>query len=359
MILASDPSVVAGTRVVTRQQVIELGDGHRLGVHVAGAGVPVVFLHGIGLTGAMYSDLLGGLPQFGFLTVAPDAAGYGGTAPLADHASFHERARFLDRALDELGIRRAVLIGHSMGGRNVIELAVMRPDRVIAAVLLNAAAGHTFDQVSRRAALRLPTLIAAFARARWDARSGSGYLSAEHKARYRRLKRIVSRQAFRNGIELHRTARAIAHAGETTPMLEQLRALGIPTVVAHGTHDLVVPVESGLDCARSAEAALYLLPHVHHSWMLPDPWLATELIEDLLHAELGAAIAATAAESKLPARPTVADWHSACLDLDARVLELASETELATEPMGRYYGPAMQRAVRVEIARSALTRGAS
>ena len=319
----------------------------------------MVFLHGIGLTGAMYADLLGGLPQFGFMAVAPDAAGYGGTAPLGDHASFLERARFLDRVLDELGIRRAVLIGHSMGGRSVIELAVMRPDRVIAAVLLNAAAGQTFDLISRRAALRLPTLVAAFARARWDAHSGAGYLSVQHKARYRRLKRMVSRHALRNSGELHRTARAIAHAGETTPMLEQLRALGVPTVVAHGTHDLVVPVESGLDCARSAEAAMYLMPHVHHSWMLPDPWLAAELIENLLHAELGTAIAAAAAGSNLPARPTVADWHGACLEQDARVLELTSETELATEPMGTYYGPAMRRAVRVEVAKSALTKGAS
>ncbi|CAA0105760.1 Non-heme chloroperoxidase [Mycolicibacterium vanbaalenii] len=319
----------------------------------------MVFLHGIGLSGAMYSGLLGGLPQLGFLAVAVDAPGYGRTAPLADGASFHERARFIDRVLVELGIRRAVLIGHSMGGRNVIELSVMRPDRVIAAVLLDAAAGHTFDRVSRRAALRLPTLLAAFARARWDARSGTGYLSGDDSARYRRLKRKVSRQALRNGAELHRTAHAIAHAQESTPMLEQMRALGIPTVVAHGTHDLVMPIESGLDCAHSAEAALYLLPHAHHSWMLPDPRLATEFIEGLVHAELGTAIAAAAAQSCLPECPTAADWHRACLDVDARVLELAREMGPGTERMGPYYGPPMQRAVRVEIAGRTSTRGAS
>ena len=68
MMLASNPSVAAGASITVRQQVVELPGGHRVGVHVAGAGVPMVFLHGIGLSGAMYSGLLGGLPQLGVLS---------------------------------------------------------------------------------------------------------------------------------------------------------------------------------------------------------------------------------------------------------------------------------------------------
>ena len=49
------------------------------------------------------------------------------------------------RALDALGVDRAVFLGHSMGGRMIVDLASRAPQRVLAAVLLNAAAGAPFD----------------------------------------------------------------------------------------------------------------------------------------------------------------------------------------------------------------------
>jgi pimeloyl-ACP methyl ester carboxylesterase len=45
------------------------------------------------------------------------------------------------RTLEALGIEKAVFMGHSMGGRMIIQLATIAPERVLAAVLLDAAAG--------------------------------------------------------------------------------------------------------------------------------------------------------------------------------------------------------------------------
>ena len=87
----------------------------------------------------------------GFLVVAVDAAGHGDT-----HDFHPSKARLVDfaaltlRTLDVLGIDRAVLAGHSMGGRVAIELAAGAPERVLAAVLINAAAGASFDQMFGR-----------------------------------------------------------------------------------------------------------------------------------------------------------------------------------------------------------------
>jgi pimeloyl-ACP methyl ester carboxylesterase len=190
--------VPTATRVSLRHHVVDLAEGHRAGVHVAGAGVPLVFLHGIGLDSRVYSGLLESLPQLGFLTVAIDAPAHGDTPALSGRPSFGERAEFLNLVLDELGIRRAVLVGHSMGGRNVLEIAASRPDRVIAAVLLNAAAGHTFDSDERPAAIRLSTLVAALLRAGWDARSGLGDLRALDRKTYLALRNKFSCQALRS-----------------------------------------------------------------------------------------------------------------------------------------------------------------
>ena len=50
-------------------------------------GVPLVFLHGIALSGRAYVRLLSRLAGMGFLVVAVDAAGHGFTSNLARNAA--------------------------------------------------------------------------------------------------------------------------------------------------------------------------------------------------------------------------------------------------------------------------------
>ena len=92
----------------------------------------------------------------GFLVVALDAAGHGVTPNLPRNAAdLSHRVDLALRALDALGVRKAVFMGHSMGGRMIIQLAAVAPERVLAAVLLNAAAGAPFDE-SIRTPVRSP-----------------------------------------------------------------------------------------------------------------------------------------------------------------------------------------------------------
>ena len=58
-----------------------------VGVSVGGHGVPLVFLHGLGLSGRAYVRLLSRLAGMGFLVVALDAAGHGGTPKLPRSAA--------------------------------------------------------------------------------------------------------------------------------------------------------------------------------------------------------------------------------------------------------------------------------
>ncbi len=133
-----------------------LDDGHKVGVTVGGQGVPLVFLHGIALSGRAYVRLLSRLAGMGFLVVALDAAGHGVTPNLPRNAAdLSHRVDLTLRALDALGVRKAVFMGHSMGGRMIIQLAAVAPERVLAAVLLNAAAGSPFDE-SIRTPVRSP-----------------------------------------------------------------------------------------------------------------------------------------------------------------------------------------------------------
>ena len=100
----------------------------------AGAGAPVVLLHGLGATSASMLPTLAALAP-DHRVLAPDLPGFGDSdKPIrAYHPAFY--ARWLVAFLDRVGIERAVLVGNSMGGRIAIEAGLRFPARVDRLVL--------------------------------------------------------------------------------------------------------------------------------------------------------------------------------------------------------------------------------
>ena len=97
---------------------------------------PVVCLHGVTAHGARFAHLAERLP--GFRVLAPDLRGHG--------RSGREPPWRLETHVDDVletaaaaGVDTAAWIGHSFGGRVLIELAARFPERVERAVLLDPA----------------------------------------------------------------------------------------------------------------------------------------------------------------------------------------------------------------------------
>jgi lipase len=112
----------------------------RLHVHEWGdrGAPPLVCLHGVTGHGRRFRRLAEERLARRFRVVSPDLRGHGrsGWEPpwrLETHV-----ADILE-TLDELGIGRAVFLGHSFGGRLVLELAARAPGRIERAVLLDPA----------------------------------------------------------------------------------------------------------------------------------------------------------------------------------------------------------------------------
>src|SRR5918994_1204093 len=138
------------------------GDAPETGQRVAvcGQGLPVVLVHGFTAEGILYAQTLARLVHMGFKVVAIDVAGHGGTQGLPTGGEKLESyTRLLGRVLDELGVRRAVLAGHSMGGRLVTELAASQPERAIAVVLIDAVVGECWDRLIRISRFAPPLLL--------------------------------------------------------------------------------------------------------------------------------------------------------------------------------------------------------
>jgi lipase len=102
------------------------------------AAPPVVCVHGVNAHGRRFRRLAEERLAKGFRVLAPDLRGHGSSDweppwTIATHA--HDVLETLDAA----GVRRADWIGHSFGGRLLLELAALAPDRIERAVLLDPA----------------------------------------------------------------------------------------------------------------------------------------------------------------------------------------------------------------------------
>ncbi len=117
-------------------------------------GPPLLLLHGWGCSAATWRRLMPRLAERGHRVLALDLPGHGlSDKPVQRHHYTREAlAVQVLQAMDALAIDAAVLVGHSMGGAIVREVACAAPSRVAGAAFL-APAG--FGRVRRLATGRL------------------------------------------------------------------------------------------------------------------------------------------------------------------------------------------------------------
>jgi pimeloyl-ACP methyl ester carboxylesterase len=97
----------------------------------------LVLIHGSAATSRSW-DALVPLLAVSHHVVRIDLPGHGRSAePVGRGYATPEQARTLGTALDRLGVKHAIAVGHSSGGYAVTALAEQRPDLVTALVLIN------------------------------------------------------------------------------------------------------------------------------------------------------------------------------------------------------------------------------
>jgi epoxide hydrolase 4 len=275
-----------------------------LGFHYveAGAGPPVVLLHGFPEFWYAWHHQIPALAAAGLRAVAPDLRGYNETDKPRGIENYRIDVLLTDivRLVEHLGVARAHIVGHDWGGALAWQLAIRHPEVVDKLVILNAPHPAAFARELRTPGQWWRSSYMLLFRLPW---LPERLLAAGN---YALLRRILRRQPVRPGAftpdDIERYRRALAQPGARTAALNYYRAafryrrqlrgarrqIEAPTLVIWGEQDpyLGVGLTRGLE-EWVPKVQIQRLPNASH-WVQNDaPEVVNEAMVRFLQSSSG------------------------------------------------------------------------
>jgi len=279
--------------------------GHGVIYRVAGSGPPVVLIHGMVNSSRHWEEVALRLADR-HTVIAPDLIGHGDSAAVRGDYSIGAHAASIRDLLAVIGIDRATIVGHSLGGGVAMQFFYQFPQRTERLVLVSSGGlGHEVSPLLRSAALPgMNGMIGLIAHRRildalWQlgkrlrARGNSKgiYVQAVVRA-LRPLEQPGARAAF-----LHTLRSVIDVHGQRVSAVDRLYLLGsMPTLVVWGERDNTIPLEHGRAVHEAVPHSHFeTLPRAAHFPHLEDPEGLARVLAEFI-------------ESTEPARIEDADW---------------------------------------------------
>lgn len=232
-------------------------DATRLYFRTAGAGEPLLLLHGLGSSSQDWEYQIPAFAKF-FQVIAPDFRGHGGS----DRSGGYSVERFATDTLallDQLGIAACAVVGYSMGGAVAMQMALDDPRRISRLVLSNTLWSFRTDTLTKRWLLWTRLLL-------------MGWLGP------RRLSEVMSRRLFPRPDQAELRARVAKRNAQNDKnvYLESIRALTtwsvrervaelrLPVLVLAAENDFVPRVDTNAFVAALPDARFELFPGTRH-----------------------------------------------------------------------------------------------
>ncbi len=239
----------------------------------AGAGAPVVLVHGWSMSSAAFADEIALLAR-DRRAVAPDLRGHGRSSAPGAPFELADLARDLAALLAALRLERAVLLGWSLGAQVALAAAPLVRARLSALVLVSGTPRFTegegwphglpargVEGLAARVRRDAPRAVARF----FDGMFAAGELDGAGLARAEAIRGAVppaDPAALLSGLDV--LARA--------DLRSALSALDLPVLVVHGDRDAVCPPGASRAMAGAIPGArLVLVPGAGHAPFLSRP----------------------------------------------------------------------------------------
>jgi pimeloyl-ACP methyl ester carboxylesterase len=208
-------------------------------------GETVVLLHGKNFCAATWESTITALHEAGYRVIAPDQIGFcTSTKPANYQYSFQQLAENTHQLLAKLGVKKAVIIGHSTGGMLATRYALMYPQETQKLVMVNPigledwkAKGVPYRSVDAWYQRELKTTAQSI-----KAYEQKTYYMGEWKPEYNKWVEMLA--GLNNGPGKTRVAWNSALIYDmiyTQPVFYEFKDLRVPTTLFIGTGDTTAP----------------------------------------------------------------------------------------------------------------------
>jgi pimeloyl-ACP methyl ester carboxylesterase len=266
--------------------------GRRVIYRVAGSGPPVVLIHGMLNSSHHWQSVALALAR-DYTVLAPDLIGHGDSAAPRGDYSLGAHAASIRDLMAAIGIDRATIVGHSLGGGVAMQFFYQFPQRVERLVLISSGGlGREVSPLLRTAALPgVSALLSAIRPSVLRALGESG-----RRLREREVRAGVYVQA------IARALRPLENAGARAAFLQTLRAVidvhgqrvsatdrlylleSIPTMIVWGERDNTIPIRHGRLAHEAIPNSVFrTLPGAAHFPHLEDADGLAELLREFVH----------------------------------------------------------------------------
>jgi pimeloyl-ACP methyl ester carboxylesterase len=251
----------------------------------------LVLLHGIAGTSATWEGVIPRLAER-YRVIAPDLLGHGESGKPRGDYSLGAYANAIRDLLEALGLERATIAGHSLGGGVALQFAYQFPERCERLVLVSSGGlGREVHLLLRAAALP-------------GAEAVLPWLSAAGKHGVGRIVHVLGRLGLRAGADLEEVwrgfvslaepdaRRAFLHTvrgiidlgGQRVSAADRLYlAAGLPTLIVWGAQDPLIPVRHAHEAhQRMPGSRLEIFPGAGHFPHLDDPDRFAHVVLDFL-----------------------------------------------------------------------------
>ncbi|MFZ5820250.1 MAG: alpha/beta fold hydrolase [Chloroflexota bacterium] len=233
---------------------------------VYGRGRPVILLHGWLGSWGLWQQTMAYLGQF-YRTYALDFWGFGESGKKRDTYAVQDFVSLVNQFMEQLGIFRAPLVGHSMGGTVSLSVAIQYPERVTKVVVVGSPiAGSSLAlplkwSGYRPIAFLLFNMMGVF---RTGMRVASPFICRDP-----RFPDMMDRDLSRTTVESFLRSIASLRRTDLRPMLDNIK---VPVMGIYGDKDNIVhpmqwkPLALGVDQHR-----IERFPKAGHFPMLEEP----------------------------------------------------------------------------------------
>lgn len=258
--------------------------GIRMRWEERGDGAPVILLHGIPTSPALWRKVMPLVPDARL--IAWEMVGYGESIPegIDREIGVARQARYLRAWMEDQAIDRAVLVGHDLGGGVAQVLAVDDPDRVESLLLTNSIGYDSWPVPAVKAMRTLGSLLERVPDRLFEP-AFTQFLALGHD----------NAEVGRESAELHWRpyarhggARAFIHQVRSLDVEDTLRIAGtlpqvhVPTRVVWGTDDRFQPLVYGERLAWDLDTPLDRIEGGRHFTPEDHPERIARSIQDLV-----------------------------------------------------------------------------